>query len=73
MKQAHKEFYTHLDTPELLAQRNFVLEMGFDYPNDVKKQNASREHYTFITKVLSDRGLPNERAIELYKKTMEKR
>lgn len=73
MKQKYKDFYIHLDTPELIAQRNFMLEKGLNILDNVKKQKTSREHYTYITKILSDRGLPNERAINDYKKTMERR
>lgn len=73
MKQEHKDFYIHLDTPELLAQRNLVLEIGSNNLNDAKKQKVSKEHFAYITNILSDRGLPNERAIDDYRKTIRRR
>ena len=67
MKQEHKDFYIHLDTPELLRQRNVVVEIGSKYLNDSKKQKVSREHFAYINKILNDRGLPNEMAIHDYR------
>lgn len=67
MKQKHKDFYIHLDTPQLLGQRNVVVEIESKYPNDSKKQKSCREHYDYINKILNDRGLPNEDAIYDYR------